>query len=505
MHDDSSPVRLHSRYDPQKEARRFADSHSFQFNPAYIVVSEPGESHLAPVFRSRFPDVKLVALRYIHDLFLESDDLWDAVWRPDTGQDVSSFLVGLIPDEYIPLTVYLAWKPSDIRWPEISAEVWRGISSSIRIQSSVMHTRTHFGRRWLSNMFRNTLLITSGIQPQNTNKPYFLAAAGPSLERHVPVDNRVYAIIAVSSALSCLRNRNTHPDICIATDGGYWALSHFKGLPSVIPVAFPLEAAIPSWVLETNPSVVLSYGSPLESRFLEILGITGVKAKRNGTVSGTAALYALDHTSSSVYAAGLDLQASTSFSHARPHVSDIDTDLAVDRFHPLATYQFSRNLDCGSLDIYASWFESREDSFKKRFFTLSPAGREIRGIRCVSCMNKPLHVFTDSVPAEELSLTGKDSRKKKMLFWIDGMISKLQQTIDDSKLETIHNEIQDNIFVDPLFTELFQMVSYMEYVQYLKKTRSIPPTDDAQAASVSLLNTTLKFLEKMRAVVQTYE
>ena len=64
---------LHSAYNPFKEAERYLDSHNFTYAPLYIVVTEPGESYLAQTIKTRFPETKIIAIRYTTNLFRDSD------------------------------------------------------------------------------------------------------------------------------------------------------------------------------------------------------------------------------------------------------------------------------------------------------------------------------------------------------------------------------------------------------------------------------------------------
>lgn len=77
------PVKLHSAYNPQKEAERFSET--ITGSPKIIIITEPGESYLAPVLRNKFPHAKLIAIRYTDTYFLSSDKLWNSVWRPVHG------------------------------------------------------------------------------------------------------------------------------------------------------------------------------------------------------------------------------------------------------------------------------------------------------------------------------------------------------------------------------------------------------------------------------------
>lgn len=375
---------LHSAYNPVREAERYVDAQHFPCKPLCIVVTEPGESYLAPAFRARYPDACLVAVRYTESRFAESDGLWDRVWRPGTSGTCHSFLFGLISDEYLPLAAFVRWKPADDQWPREAQSVWAEIARLYSTQKAVMHTRSHFGRRWLANMLGNAISVETVIAMEPPEQPVFLALAGPSLELQFPFNASDFFVCSASSALSCLVSRGYVPDLCVSTDGGNWARSLFDAVTPGIPVAFPLEAAIPSGVLEANPCVMLDYGSALERDILSIAGISGKKAERNGTIAGTAAMYFIEHANVPIYAAGLDLCESGAYSHARPHPSIDRLDAATGRMNTLCGELYARGAHATSLDTYASWFSARDDAFKSRFFRLGPVSRTIDGIGTVS-------------------------------------------------------------------------------------------------------------------------
>ncbi|ULQ60008.1 DUF115 domain-containing protein [Brucepastera parasyntrophica] len=484
------PRRLHSKYNPQKEASRYIESLDISFKPRFVVVTEPGESFLASVIRSVYPDSKIIAIRYQDEYFEESDNLWDAVWRPLSGGDVGTFLFNLIPDELIPLTLFLPWKPSDTFWPEKAEMVWHSIASLFRLQKSIMYTRTHFGKRWFSNMIANSLSFRTILQPVYTRKPVLLAAAGPSLEKILPTDRELRENIflcAVSSAVSCLAAHNCVPDLCIATDGGYWAKMLFQNLAETVPVAIPMDAAVPSGLCDRNPILPLSYGSHLESKLFDLCGITPEKAVRNGSVAGTAALYALSHTCSNVYAAGLDLSVSDSFSHARPHPSDVLYETTSDRFSPLQTKLTGDNFQNLSLGMYADWFSSRKQDFKERFFRLNPSGTVLRGIQSATTGDIP-HMADKTEKDKSLtfqSILSEPERKEKIAGWLSGLCDSLES-------ET------DAIFHEPVFPEIFQLVSYTDYIQLLKKEREPTGAAEYTVLYASLAKKTVSFLRKLK-------
>lgn len=503
-----SSFRLHSIYNPEREADRFIDTAITLESPSFVVVSEPGESWIAYAVQKKFPSAIIIALRYSNSYFTDSDSLWNHVWRPNSPISVSSFLFNIIPDEYLSLTQFISWKPSDSVWPEESSIVWKEISELIRKQQSIMYTRTHFGNRWLKNMFINCMQMNTIIAAEYTNKPVLLAAAGPSLEHLFPFDSSDMYVCAVSSALSCLEFNNCEPDICIATDGGYWALDHFRKISNKIPVCFPLEAAIPSFVLKTNPLILLNYGSALESLLFSRLHIQSEKAERNGTVAGTAAIYALSHSSSSVFASGLDLCPSLDFPHARPHSSESIT-FSTSRINALSGILYERNLSSLSFSIYRNWFSTQNEHFKNRFFRIKPVPSLLPNITDIDKkdIQRFIHISSDkSLPFKHFQDNFDLSKRKEILVSIlNSLLLECRSFRDISYFISATNihvkESKTELCLATL--EFLQMVSYLDYINALKMVRK--PLDDNNTITVlhSLCDAGESFITKLIFIVRS--
>lgn len=373
----SEQIRLHSLHNPVREAERFVSLVLARKNPRYIVITEPGESYTASVFREKYPDATCIALRYTPHLFSDTDSLWDLVWRPDSGSGALDFLFQAIPEEYLSSTVFLSWKPSETRWSRKASEIWHEISELVKIQSAVIRTRAHFGKRWLDNTIRNTVYSTNPVLAPVVNLPVFLACAGPSLEKALPLPHEQFFIVSLSSALTCLRHHGIRPDMCVTTDGGYWAREHFHDCPGETVVAFPPEAVIPRNVLENNPLLLLTYGTSLEQELFERTGIQPLEAERNGTVAGTAATLMLHLSYKPLVAAGLDLQETKGLTHARPHSFDAHIQTVTERTNTLATVLHDRSGSAMALNAYARWFAGHAGTFGGRFFRIPESLRLI--------------------------------------------------------------------------------------------------------------------------------
>lgn len=463
---DPLPKVLHSRYNPTKEADRFTAALDLPEDSAVLIVCEPGESYLCGPLRSRFKAARLIALRLTSKHFTDSDGLWDAVWRPNSTVPLDSFLINEIPDEVLPLTRYLEWPPAADMW---SVEV-ESVRSSIRvfmdIQKRVILTRFAFGPRWLKNMVDNLIGVHRLLTVSPGESPVFLAGAGPSLERHVDFARTAPFTLAVSSALGIFRHRSYSPQLCIATDGGFWAKRYFRNLPELCAIAAPLEAAVPTDALGNYGMVPLAYGSPLEQAFYSCCGISAIPARRNGTVSGTAAELALGLTKGLVFAAGLDFQASAAFHHARPHFSENDVRARETRFTPAASVFFPQKDK--SLEIYAAWFENHAGKFSDRFYRISPSGRPLKGIRDTTPAEALLACQTGlAAPriAENTYVPARIERAKRLRTYLESLTEECRELSDFHGIERVK---KPGALSD--FMQLADYRGYLEMIPLISRT-----------------------------------
>lgn len=505
----SSAFRLHSKYNPQKEADNFAST--VQGSPLFIVVTEPGESYLATSFRKKFPCAKIFAIRYTTDLFLETDVLFDAVWR-GSPQGIPFFLINHIPDEYFSKTVFLSWLPSDNVWQDKAKMVWNEIKSASKIFLSIIQTRTFFGIAWLKNIFRN-LIFSKKINTVNftdEDSLSFFLTSGTSLETFIKDDqikdilNHSFTLSA-SSSFSSLVYHGVKPSLTIATDGGFWAEPHLKQLQDSL-LLFPLEARIPYNVLEKVPLAFMSYNSQFENYFFNTLHIPYLNAKRNGTVSGTAIEFLLENRRGSIYISGLDLSFSHNFTHARPNENMKTNLICENRINPatsiLARSQFSQS----SLSTYASWFSSMNDKKKSRLYRIGNEGIEIEGLKRIG--KKEIISFisakksVDFVSIKEVKVSD-EKRIKVISSFFDKIEDMLNQEDFFSSLIKIEDKTAEK--------EMCQLITFSDYValikdteinDYAKNNKSIEKSKNIERIKCSIREKVLKFLEKERKLLK---
>lgn len=457
--------RLHSNYNPQKEADNFVLQ--IKTAPFFIVVTEPGESYLAFSFRKKFPKAKIIAIRYTDELFLEYDALFDVVWRPKNGA-LSFFLMSHIPDEFFSKTVFLSWKPSEIIWKDRAVSVWKEIKDASNLFISLIRTRSFFGKKWCKNLFNNLIFShkIKNFRLDGMLDSVFLTS-GCSLERFIQNNDvkgflKKVFVSSASSSLKALCNQDIHVDLVFATDGGFWAGKHLIGKylnGKISNLAIPLEAYIPLNVLERENIVFLNYGSKLENYLFNKMNIPFLKARRNGTVAGTAIDFLLEYTKNNIFISGLDLSFSKSFTHARPNENINESLKKESKLFPLSSILAFSSFNNSSLNIYASWFSSISEKNKKRLFRIGNEGVNIEGIKRISASD-----FISLCNVQE-KLEKRESfdvpNKKEVLFSFFGEIRRKlgENTFFESFLDIDNNTVEK---------EICQLITFSDYVSLIK-------------------------------------
>lgn len=474
--------KIHSKYNPKKEADRFVEN--IKGSPLFIIITEPGESYLACSLRKKFPSAKIIAVRYSNTEFLSTDNLWDFVWRPGRGS-LKFFLINVIPDEFFFASVFLSWKPSENVWKEVSDNVWKEISEAVKIICSIINTRNYFGKRWCSNIFKNLILAKKNILFDFSEmEDSLFAASGASLENILKTKNlNNFFILSASSALPALSYHGITPSLAVSTDGGFWAGMHLKNINKEIPLAFPLEAYIPSDILKKAECVFLNYGSLLEEYFFKKLNIPFLSAKRNGTVSGTAIELLLEKTKGNIFAAGLDLEYSKGISHARPNMNIQNSKNSEYKMNSFSNILAHQGFDSRSMSTYSAWFSNLPAVKSKRIFRIGNCGAKLENIKsieiqsfykiCKTKSSKNFFGINKLFPAS-------DYRKKIVLEFLFKIKKEISTGDFFYKLQNFNEESAEK--------EFCKLVSFSEYIGFLKMHREETKNVYEEKLRTSILN-----------------
>lgn len=368
-------IKLHSGYDPQKEAERFVSGLTCAFSPSHIVVTGPALSYCASYLRKRYEKASLIAVHYTVGLDYDNS-IWDKVFYadPDDSTPLSEMLYSYLGEEGISSALFASWQPSEKIFPENYSYVWSEIKKAVVKSRNVLTTRSYFARRWIKNAVNFCLYSKNNSYITYGDAPAVICASGPSLKDSIPhlkKHRKQFFLIAVSSALSPLLHENLLPDLCISTDGGYWAkrhLSHYLKKVAQLPLALSPESACYGSCFD-HPVIPLSYGDGPGETLLRECSYKAMNAARNGTVSGTAAEFALSITRGPVFFCGLDLEPNKSFSHTQPNELEDMSQVFDYRLSTKEGRLSPSSFPSVPLATYLSWFQNKD--FKGRLFRLS--------------------------------------------------------------------------------------------------------------------------------------
>ena len=157
-------------------------------------------------------------------------------------------------------------------------------------------------------------------------------------------------------------------DLCISTDGGFWAKKHLNCLINKdLTLAVTSEANIPRKLFDKR-ILPLAYTDGFDKTIFDSMNIKYTEAVRNGTISGTALEFALSITDKNVYMAGLDLESNRGFVHIQPNELEISAEAKDYRLKTKDSRIFSQGRESDSLKIYRNWFKDNSKKFKSRVF-----------------------------------------------------------------------------------------------------------------------------------------
>lgn len=356
-------ILLHSMYDPLKEAERFA-SFTPIFNPKFIAVTEPALSYSSDFLRRKFPSARLVCIRYT-DIFNDYNSTWDKtfVLSENTGENLFNYM----GEDGIAQCIFLSWKASESAFKNEYEKCWNQIKECVLKSQSVLATQSFFSIRWLKNSCRFFMTEKKLAGISKGSSPVLVCASGTSLEtsiKKIQEHRNKFFLIAVSSALSPLVNSNIIPDLCISTDGGFWAKPHIGRIikDKKITLALSPESSIYSQILTQNPVIPLNYGDGCSKDLFIDFSENGINARRNGTVSGTALELAKSITTGPVFLAGLDLSSSSGFQHTQPNENEKINSLSDNRIKTKETRIAPQTFSSHSLEIYCQWFKNYDNA-----------------------------------------------------------------------------------------------------------------------------------------------
>ncbi len=381
---------LHSPYDPEAEARRFAESSLRGACPTTVLLLGAELGHAGRAILQLCPGARLLPVYYSAELAARGAPGWDPAGR----ESLLGHLRRVLTDAE-DLAV-LEWPASARLFPRASLEAQRQTAQFLRELRGGLATTAAVGRRWLANCLNNFLGIERVLcpTPPRSRQPILIAASGPSLQAALPALGRLrsgFTLWALPSATECLQAHGLIPDLVVLTDPGWYGLAHLFSLRAgETALAMPLSAAPGAWTLGVGVQF-LAQEAPYEQALLGAAAYPAPIVPPQGTVAATAMELALRGTAGEVIFAGLDLCFQDLQGHARPNLFERTLEAGSDRLQPAhhllyawARAQAPRALRGAArtglaLETYAGWFAAR--AADPRMYRLLPSEVPLPGFQ----------------------------------------------------------------------------------------------------------------------------
>lgn len=398
-------LKLHSPYNPAREAERFAKT-KIQTKPSKILVLGPGLGYLLEACRKLFPEAQLLAVFYHIDFFNWYGGKTAESCLYENPAALSGFLRRNIHEIDLEGFLVLEWPGSGRIFSAISKLVNSVVRNVILELHSNFLTTESFGKKMLLNSVKNFLFHSNIVETDKINRPVLIAASGPSLENAVTSIRKYrdkFFLLSLPSSLELLHHHSIVPDAVITTDPGFYSgyhiFSRYRNFSQNLLTVKSFSAAVSPAVFST-PTMFLGWDPLFERDFLIRYYCSDKIIPETGTVAGTALELTLLLKSPAVFFAGLDFSYRDLLSHARPH-SFYSLFLSQNKkTNPFHSVLFSRRISffekSNSFSAYRTWFSEKLKPCGTVFYRLCPSSVAIPGFKTIdeSDFSKLLNSFS---------------------------------------------------------------------------------------------------------------
>lgn len=324
-------VYYHSAYDPQKEASRFVESINFTTPPEILYVIESGFDYCTSQLKEKFQETKIINISIIRnkEIPLKENEIF--------YEDFSTHLEKQESESVINSQI-VCWPVAEKLFTTEISSIFNQYKKAFEFAKTVLITKQYFEKKWFKNSIYFLKSANKIASIKKINENILVIASGPSLKENlsfIKENQNKFIIFALSSAINPLLKNGITPDLCLSTDGGFWATKHLYPLvKNNIPLAVAIEGAFPKQLFNSHTLIPLVYEQGLASILYKSLNLPFVKAQSCPTVSETAIKLASEITSKSVYIAGLDLSCRKGFAHCQPNILELENSLKDNRLKP---------------------------------------------------------------------------------------------------------------------------------------------------------------------------
>ena len=262
---DTHEIRIHSAYNPIREAQRAVDS--FKKGRAnLIVVCGMGLAYHIQLLKKKFSGCTVMAIERDSEVVRITRDTYphhlEHVPVIAAGDDLSTIFEAMDMSTFSGAAYYFH-RPSYLIDKTFYDNLIKDINQYVSSKLSDLLTRFEFEERWIENILANLHRVfraapVSSLFGRFAGYPGIIVSAGPSLRRNVHLlrDLRDKAlIVSVDTAIKILQKNDINPHIIMTLDSQKHSLKHFLGLRDQEPILIA--------DMVSSPKVVDHYGGRL--------------------------------------------------------------------------------------------------------------------------------------------------------------------------------------------------------------------------------------------------
>ncbi|NOY08068.1 MAG: DUF115 domain-containing protein [Spirochaetes bacterium] len=522
-------TRIHSQYDPEKEALRFIKTKlntGISFRPSTIIILGAGLGYLVNAVKVISPGTRIITVYYSQPLYENSFASGTVSWHDKLNISLPDFLKNNIGELDTEGLITIEWPPCARAFSGLSNYVNRVVYQFINELTGNLRTTLYTGKRWIKNTFNNFLhhVPDFKLKTGKTHTPVIIAASGPSLHKTAPMLKKFrnsYILLALPSSLLFLDSINLKPDLVVVTDPNFYSFYHFANYKNTgLHIIMPFSAPTGMHNLRHHVSF---FCQPyfFEHEIVKESGLYFMNIVPKGTVAATALELALNLTDREIIFAGLDLCYFDIKSHVQPNSFDFYYYSSSDRYHPLYTEIFSfamqraphTKLDNGvkyrfsdALRTYTGSFNISSCHADDNVYRIFPSPVKITGINNITLqtlkgiMQKThFHDFYESINPKT-DYPDFKKRKQVLLTVIDNWLKSVQNT--RSNLQSTGDP--GVLINDARFLNLSYYIDPQLLIEIKRKAR-LHGTKPAMDTALLLCKNEYYFLNNLRKTIKEAE
>ena len=411
---------LHSKYDPEKEARKTVESFGRR-NNVCGVLEGLCLGYLAEAFIEAYPSSPLIILEPDKKLFMEIlsvRNLRKIFEHPNLILLLANHpdsLYSVLPSFRDCNFIYMQNKALRELYKDYFTGIKSVFSKYLERRNINNNTLKKFGKLWVKNLFANFSAgkIKGGIDTlcgAFDNMPALLLAGGPSLDDHREKIKELSSrclIICVDTASLFLKDLNISPDFIVTVDPQYYNSRHLDYFPDNKPLLVAESSTCPRSIRRHTGEVLIGASFFPLGKFLEKNLFIKKKLGAGGSVATAALDFAVFIGCKIVYIAGLDLGYIENRTHYKGNFLEYSFLSKSGRLNTPDSFNLRimsngdpilvKNNNGGPLksdrrlNIYRWWFENHaQKNDNVSIFALDDRSSYIKGIGICSFENYPL-------------------------------------------------------------------------------------------------------------------